>query len=225
MSEKKKSKSLGLSIILASVILAGAIIYGFDTLSKILISSNQPAPEPDRLAIQETDHVKGERDALVTIVEFSDLEDPFSKEMYSNLKKLTQEYGDKVAWAYRHFPVVSLHPHAKKAAIAAECAYNQGKFWQYTDRLFEMQDTLTKDVYADIANDLNFNEINFKECLKSEKVNAKVRNDFKQGLELGVTGTPATFINKKSMLGAVSYSTLKAKVEEIISKKVSQEQD
>jgi len=225
MSEKKKSKSLGLSIILASVILAGAIIYGFDTLSKILISSNQPAPEPDRLAIQETDHVKGERDALVTIVEFSDLEDPFSKEMYSNLKKLTQEYGDKVAWAYRHFPVVSLHPHAKKAAIATECAYNQGKFWQYTDRLFEMQDTLTKDVYADIANDLNFNEINFKECLKSEKVNAKVRNDFKQGLELGVTGTPATFINKKSMLGAVSYSTLKAKVEEIISKKVSQEQD
>jgi len=219
---KKNSKGLGVSIIMASLILAAAIIYGFNSLSSMLLAPNQPVQEPDRLIVQENDHIKGEKDALVTIIEFSDFQDPFSKEFYKNLKKLTNEYGDKVSWVYRHFPVVSIHPEAKIAAIASECAYKQGSFWQYAEGLFNNQDDLNKETYLDIAENLNLNVVNFQNCLESQEFDTKIRKDYKQGLELGINGTPTTFINKETMVGAISYNALKAEVESILEEIIPQ---
>ncbi len=214
-------KGLGISIIIASLILAGVMMYGFHSISQTLTKSPEKESEPDRLAVKESDHVKGPDKALVTIVEYSDFQDPFSKEFYSNLERLREEYEDEVRWVYRHFPVTSLHPESKKAAIASECADEQGKFWEYAKELFENQDNLNKETYLSIAEDLKFNVINFENCLKSDEIALKVANEYNQATKIGVRGTPSTFINKKSMLGAVSYNALKAEVESVISKETS----
>src|SRR6056297_3659847 len=137
MENNQKTKGLGISIIIASLILAGAMMYGFRSISQTLNTRPEEKEEVDYLAVKDDDHVKGKESAIVTIVEYSDFEDPFSKEFFSNLEKLKAEYGDKVRWVYRHFPVTSLHPESQKAAIASECAHRQDKFWEYSKELFE----------------------------------------------------------------------------------------
>lgn len=218
MENNQKTKGLGISIIIASLILAGAMLYGFRSISQTLNTNPEKKEEVNYLVVKEDDHVKGEESAIVTIVEYSDFQDPFSKEFFSNLEKLKTEYNGQIRWAYRHFPVTSLHPESKKAAIASECAYRQDNFWEYAKELFENQDDLSNEIYLNIAESLDLNVINFENCLKLDKVKLRVTKDYNEGVRLGVRGTPSTFINDKSMLGTVSYNALKAEVESVIDK-------
>lgn len=115
----------------------------YDNVKKILddlLAGKAPEQPLPTLAFRpvdpQRDHIRGSRDAPVTLLEYSDLECPFCKQFHTTLQRATQEYDGKVRWVYRHFPLDALHSKARKEAEAAECAAAQGKFWEFLDRLF-----------------------------------------------------------------------------------------
>jgi protein-disulfide isomerase len=124
------------------------------------------------------------------------------------MQKIMEDYGDQVAWVYRHFPL-SFHPEALPGANAAECASEQGKFWEYTDELFANQDKLGGDYYSEVAQKLGLNVKQFNDCFDSSKYQDHIEADQATGRTAGVTGTPATFVNGQFVSGAVPYSTFK----------------
>lgn len=171
-------------------------------------TADAPAPAAGKLAaVTDDDHVRGDIDkAKVVLVEYSDYECPFCERHHPTMKQITDKYGDDVAWVYRHFPL-SFHPEALPAANAAECANEQGKFWEFTDALYENQDKLGSAYYGELADTLNLNRAKFDDCVETEKYAAKVTADTASGRTAGVSGTPATFVNGKMVSGAVPAET------------------
>ena len=165
------------------------------------------------------DYIKGNPDALVTIVEYSDLECPFCKRFHATMQQALAEYGDKVRWAYKHFPLDQIHPKADKEAEAAECAGELGgneKFWAYIDRVFEITPSnngLDLNLLPQIAKDLGLDQKAFENCLNSGKYAEKVEKQYQEGIRLGVNGTPGSFVNGTPVRGAVPYENLKAIIE------------
>jgi protein-disulfide isomerase len=126
--------------------------------------------------------------------------------MHAELKNLASE--SSVRWVFRNRPLESLHPFAKKAAIAAECADRQGKFWEYSDELFEKQVDLTSDrMFDDIARQLNINVAEFRECELSGTPD-NLRAQIAQAEDLDINLTPTLFINGKRFNGMLPYSAL-----------------
>jgi protein-disulfide isomerase len=173
----------------------------------------QAAQQPSAPQIQPTqgpiqvdtggDPQIGPDNAKVTIVEFSDFQCPYCKRFRDDtLDALIKEYGDKIRFVYRDFPLSSLHPEAEKSAEAAECANEQGKFWEMHDLLYENQATLGDALYKDLADQLKLDTKQFDECLSSGKYADKVAADQKAGESYGVSGTPTFFINGWSLVGA-----------------------
>ncbi len=170
----------------------------------------------------DDDPVKGNPDAPVTLVEFSDFQCPFCKRFHQNtLPLILENYVDtgKVKFVYRDFPIVSIHPNgAVVTALAAECADEQGIFWQYHDKIFQNQKNWERLATEDVVNvlksyavDLALDTKQFNECLDSGKYLNEVNNDLKEGNSYGITGTPSFFIgNEKSgyikLTGAQPYS-------------------
>lgn len=168
--------------------------------------------------VTDKDHVRGDLSkAKVVLVEYSDYECPFCSRHHPTLVDLAEEYGDDVAWVYRHFPL-SFHPEAKPAALAAECANEQGKFWEYTDALFENQDQLGDDYYVELAKDLGLKESQFTDCYESEKYANVITDDTNSGRAAGVSGTPATFVNGQMVSGAVDLETFKSLIDAELAK-------
>lgn len=164
-------------------------------------------------AVTSKDHVRGDlKQAKVVLIEYSDFECPYCSQMHPNLVQARTEYGDKVAWIYRHFPL-SFHPQATPAALASECAGEQGKFWEYADALFENQELLATDYYPTLAATLGLKADKFATCMESKKYASIITADQSGGSTAGVTGTPATFVNGKQINGVVSYATLKQAIE------------
>lgn len=167
------------------------------------------APAGELAPVTDKDHVLGDlKKAKVVLVEYSDFECPFCARHHPTMKQAVADFGDDVAWVYRHFPL-SFHPQAVPSALASECAAEQGKFWEYGDKLFENQAALNDTVYAQIAKDLKLNTTKFNDCYTSKKYLDKVNEDMATGRTAGVTGTPATFVNGMLVSGAVPYETLR----------------
>ena len=163
----------------------------------------------------DDDAVKGDVNALVTIVEFSDFECPFcGKYVLETYPQLIKEYVDtgKVKYVFRDFPL-EFHLEAQKAAEAAECAGEQGKFWEMHDYLFENQDYLGVDYLKGYAKDLGLDTKDFNECLDSGAMAEEIENDLLDGQSYGVSGTPAFFINGKLISGAQPFSVFKQEIE------------
>ena len=162
--------------------------------------------EPERSVVAIDGHpVQGSSQAAVTIVEFSDFECPYCSALYPTLKEIEKNYADKVRIVYRQFPLTNLHPHAMKAAEASLCANEQQKFWELHDAMFTDQENLTIEALKQKAGRLNLNADQFGQCLDSSKYAAAVRSDLADGTKLGVTGTPAMFVNGRFLGGAVPY--------------------
>lgn len=153
----------------------------------------------------------GNKDAKVTIVEFSDFECPFCERFYTGAyAQIKTEYIDtgKAKLYFMHFPL-SFHAQAQKAAEAAQCAADQGKFWEMHDKMFENQASLSVENFKKWAKELNLRSSEFDSCLDSSK-NAKIVADSEAyGQTLGVTGTPSFFVNGKSLVGAQPFSAFK----------------
>ncbi|MCZ7627216.1 MAG: DsbA family protein [Candidatus Methylomirabilis sp.] len=145
----------------------------------------------------------GPKDAPVTVIEFSDFHCPYCSRVVATLKEVVRLYPKQVRLAYRDFPIANLHPKAAKAAEAARCAGEQGKFWEYHDKLFESQAQTTIEDFKRFAEQLKLDNNSFAACLDSGKHAAAVQADVQEGTRLGITGTPTFFINGRLVVGAL----------------------
>lgn len=157
--------------------------------------------------------VRGKKDAPVIVVEFADFECPFCQQMQPALDRLFKEYGDRLAFVMKEFPL-PIHPHAEKAAEAARCANDQGAFWSYHDLLFQDRNKLEVPQLKDDARTLGLDAARFNQCLDSGQQAAAIQKDFAEAQQLGLTGTPSFFINGHYFSGVVSYETLREYVEQ-----------
>jgi len=123
------------------------------------------------------------------------------------MREVLEKYGDKVRLVFRDFPLVQIHPQALSAALAAECAHEQGKFWEYHDLLFANQAQLDEASLKDYAAQAGLDAAPFEECLTSQKYLEEVRADYTDGSSYGVQGTPAFFVNGVLISGAVPLAT------------------
>lgn len=165
----------------------------------------EPAgPTADQLQkarpVDDTDHVRGNADAEITLIEYSDYECPFCARFHPTMTQVMEEYGDKVRWVFRHYPL-SFHPQAQKAAETAECvAKLAGKeaFWTYTDKIFAENDKLGGSITATtaetVALSLGVNAASLKTCVDSGEMADKVTADMADGSAAGISGTPGTII-------------------------------
>lgn len=171
------------------------------------------APAIQTFSITQADHVRGNFNAPITLVEFSDFECPFCGRHYPTVNKILAEYPGKVRLVYKHFPL-SFHPNAQKASEAAECAGAQGKFWEYHDILFEKQSSgYSVEKFKTWAEQLGLNTTKFDTCLDSGASAGIVQTDAQEGGAKGVNGTPATFVNGQLVSGALPYETFKQIIE------------
>ena len=144
----------------------------------------------------------------MTIVEFSDFECPYCQAMLGTIRNIQEAYGEKVRLVYRQFPLTSIHPNAQKAAEASLCANDQGRFWEMHDLMFEDQSGLSVEALTKKAESLELDDATFEKCLTSNQYTEQVRQDVMAGTVVGVTGTPAVFINGRPLVGNVPYDQL-----------------
>jgi protein-disulfide isomerase len=154
----------------------------------------------------------GSAEAPITIVEFSDYQCPFCKKHFtSTLSAIRTNYIDtgKVRYLFRDFPLDSIHPYARKAAEAAHCAGDQGKFWDMHDTMFQNQSALMPDNLKGFARELQLDLEAFNACLDEGKYAKKVEADVTAGSAIGVTGTPKFFIGKPKPDGTMVATVMK----------------
>jgi protein-disulfide isomerase len=151
--------------------------------------------------------VRGASDARVTVVEFSDFECPFCKRATGTMTSLLEKYSGKIKLVYRDFPLESIHPLARRAAEAARCARDGGKFWEYHDVLFAESPKLAPDDLKRYAVQVGLDAGKFDACLSSGTHSADVQSDIDEGQRLGITATPVFFINGRSVRGAQPAET------------------
>ena len=177
--------------------------------------------------ITSADHVRGNSNAPVKIVEYSDLECPFCKSFHSTLQQVMNEYGKngKVAWVYRHFPLDAIHSKARTEAAAAECAGELGgnnAFWAYIDRFFAVtpsnNQTDIQTVLPKIAREIGLDESKFNSCLASGKYAKRIQEDLDNANAIGGNGTPWSIVVTKSgkkypLSGAQPYEAVKQLIE------------
>jgi protein-disulfide isomerase len=161
--------------------------------------------------------VRGNPKAKVMIVEFSDFQCPYCGGVQATLQSVLAKHPDTVALAYRDMPMSKIHPFARKAAEAARCAGEQGKFWEYHDLLFADQSKLDQDGLMDKARTLKLDEQQFESCLSGEKFKAQIQQDSQDGMRAGVSGTPGFFINGIFMSGSQPESAFENLVQEQLS--------
>jgi len=179
-------------------------------------------------AVSKDEHIRGDFEkAEVFLVEYSDMECPFCKRFHYTLKQVKQEYGDRFAWVYRHFPLDNLHPKARKEAQASECAAELGgndAFWKYLDRIYEItpsNNRLDLNKLPEIAAEIGLDIDKFKDCLDSDKYKKKIQADYEDAVASGGRGTPHSILvtrdgRKARVKGAVSASQLKFMVDSLL---------
>lgn len=195
--------------------------------------ANAPsAPTPQAAAvapkIDKNDHIRGNKNARIALVEYSDLECPYCKTFHPTAQKVVDEYNGKVMWVYRHYPL-SFHANAQKEAEASECVYDQGgddAFWKFIDAIYARTTAngtgFALDKLAPLAAEMGVSEAKFTECLDSGKFAQKVKDQMTQGTKEGVTGTPGNILldtktgKTQAIPGAVPFEQIKPVLDEML---------
>ncbi len=138
---------------------------------------------------------KGGAEATVVVEEFSDFQCPACKAAQDTVKQIVNEYGDRIKLEFKHFPLTTIHPQAFRAALASECANDQGKFWEYHDLLFMNQPSFSPSELVSYAEGLGLNTESFSACLDSRAKNDVVRADMDEGKSRQINATPTFFVN------------------------------
>ncbi len=152
----------------------------------------------------DDDPAIGVAGAPITIIEFSDFECPFCQRFHDQtFQAILESYPGQILFVYRDFPLASIHPNAQKAAEAAQCAFEQGKYWEFHNALFRNQQHLGNlELYTELAVALEMDQERFNECFESNRYADEVTADFNDARALGITGTPTFFINGRPLVGA-----------------------
>lgn len=223
--------TIPIAIIIAGLIVGGSIYLSSKktaepTKNNLLLTTGPEASRP----VTSDDHILGNPNADIVIVEYSDTECPYCKEFHKTLNQLVAEYGPsgKVAWVYRHFPIDGLHPKARKEAEATECAREIGgnnKFWEYTNAIYDRTPSnngLPVEELPKIASDIDLPLDTFNQCLQSGKFADKVEADYQEAVRTGGRGTPHSILVIKStgekipVEGALPYTNLKQAIDSIL---------
>jgi protein-disulfide isomerase len=161
-----------------------------------------------RVPVGSGDHIQGNAQAPVTLVEYGDFECPFCGSADPVLKELQRRMGDELRFVFRNFPLAQVHPHALAAAEAAEAAGAQGQFWQMHDLLYEHQTALELSHLRAYAKRLKLDEARFAQDLEAHTFRARVEDDFRGGVRSGVNGTPTLFVNGARYDGPLQLEAL-----------------
>ena len=172
---------------------------------------------PNRLLLADLSaaHRLGPADAPVQLVVFSDFQCGFCRELAPTLRHLQEEFPGKVAVVFRHFPLAG-HPRAFPAAIAAECAGEQGAFWPFHDQLFAENENLDEASFLAVASSLGLDQARFAACLRSERARQQVEANMREGMQLGLEGTPTVFLNGRKVEGPLSHDRLAQRIKEAL---------
>lgn len=194
-------------VALVAIILIGASVF----------YAKQTAEKANEGVSIET-HIKGNPDAPVTLVEYSDFECPACAQFHPYIKELLADYGDDLRLEYRHFPLINIHPNAVPAARAAEAAGQQGKFWEMHDKLFENQTAWSRSsnpsaFFNQYAEDIGLDVAKFKLQMDSTIISDSINSSFEEAREKGFTGTPTFLLNGEKM----EFSTFEEFEEAIVS--------
>ena len=202
--------------LIVAVVIIGSI-FGIVRLASI---SKTDESNLTASAISDSENIKGDKDAKATLIEYSDFQCPACGAYHPILKKVTDNLGAQVRFAYRHFPLPQ-HKNAKLAATVAEASGKQGKFWEMHDLIFQNQSDWSEEknasvIFAKYANDLGLNLEQFQKDLTSEEIKAKIENDYKSGIKAGVNSTPSFFLNGKKMENPRNYDDFKNAIEQAL---------
>jgi protein-disulfide isomerase len=157
---------------------------------------------------------KGSEKAEVTIVKFEDFQCPYCKAVQPNYQEVLKRYDGKVRLVHKDLPLDQIHPQARQAAEAARCADDEGKFWQYHDKLYASAPKAAPEDLKSYAKEVGLNGNSFEKCLSTGKYKARVQKDVDEGAVLGLTGTPIFFINGRELSGAQSVEAIAQIIDE-----------
>lgn len=228
---------LPLSIIIGGLLIGGGFIISGKANQTETSNAQRRQQETSRSLsaimrpIDERDYILGSPNARIIIVEYSDTGCPFCKVFHNTMLALIREYGEdeRLAWVYRFYPIVEIHKRAMREAEAMECAGRLGgnsKFWEYTNRLYEItpsSDGLDPSELENIALHIGLSSVDFNRCLESGEARARVLEDIENAKELGAIGTPYSILidtktgEKYPIEGAYPYTQLKQVIDMILS--------
>jgi protein-disulfide isomerase len=164
--------------------------------------------------VSERDHRQGLATAAVTLVQYGDYECPYTRQSTTIVRAVQQQLGDKLRFVFRNFPLTEIHPHALHAALAAEAAAAQGKFWQMHDYIFHHQHTLEDSDLEHFAEAVGLDMQQFARDMAERPYMSRIEEDLKSGIRSGVRGTPTFFINGILYPGSWEQEALLAALEE-----------
>jgi protein-disulfide isomerase len=170
--------------------------------------------------VSARDHAEGLADAPVTLVEYGDYQCPYCGAAYPVVKQLQEALGKRLRFVFRNFPLTQAHPYALIAAEAAEAAALQGKFWEMHDLIYENQDELDPGILPAWAESTGLNLEEFGTAIRQGDITKRIKEDRASGIRSGVNGTPSFFINGTRYDGAADYDSLRAALEEQLTRKV-----
>lgn len=228
MSDLKKLEiSPSVSILVAGVLIAAAILYTNTHPGAALadaqgasptLNANVPAPSAQ-------DHIIGSLDAPVVLIEYSDFQCPYCSLVYPTLKRIVSESNGKVAWVMRNFPLKSIHPNANPAANAAECIAEQlgsAGWWKFADAVFTDQSQLSDSYYESLAVSFGADRAKYESCYASSKYQSKIDAQANEAMQNGGQGTPYTIVYgggaQKGVSGAVPYEQFMAVINAVTSR-------
>ncbi|MEK7097672.1 MAG: thioredoxin domain-containing protein [Patescibacteria group bacterium] len=207
-------KNLIIGIIVTILLISGIVYWGVREEAKKQ-DDNQGEQQEQKQAqnlspISKNDHLIGDLNAPVQMIIYSDFECPYCARFVDTIEKVKAEFGDKIAITFRHFPL-AFHKDAMPAAIASECAAEQGKFWEMHDKLFEDNEDKKFSIaeFKNDAKELGLDQAKFNQCLETDKYKEKVQKQMLEGKSVGVTGTPTTFVNGEFVIGAIPFEDYK----------------
>jgi protein-disulfide isomerase len=176
--------------------------------------------EPPRVEVAVPDYEPslGPADAPITFVEFADYQCPYCRRTQPAIERVLAEYGDKIRFVYRDY-ALNFHKRAEPAAVAARCAGDQDKFWDYHKNLMNVAGTLNDDDLIGRAERLGLDMTAWQACVGANRHLDLIQTGFRDGAAVGVTGTPTFFINGRMMVGAVEYEAMKEVIEDELARK------
>lgn len=214
--------ALGVAALVSTVKVVGLLSSRGGTASEAFQKGGQTVKGDVLVApISIRDHVRGENNAPVAIIEYSDFECPYCKEVHPLLKEILETYKGEVKWVYRHFPLPN-HSFAQAAAEASECAGEQGKFWEYADTLFATQSLFSDDYFLSLALKMGIDRANFEDCMSKGRYRWKVEQERIQAITAGATGTPFSIVlfqgQSLPISGAFSRESITQMLDSILGK-------
>lgn len=164
--------------------------------------------------VNEGDHIQGDKNAPITLVEYGDYQCPYCRLAYPVLRRVQKHYGKRLRFVFRNFPLIEIHSHALAAAMTAEFAAGNNKFWEMHDMLYENQEALEMPDLLSYVEALGLSEADFHRAIENATFGNKIENDFQGGVRSGVDGTPCIFINGHRYNGPAEYEALVSAIDQ-----------